>query len=137
MNQTLGNKVFSTQELEEFYPLINLEGKKVKYDPNKYELEVGDVAEYLDKNNQITRGLIEKIGRSRPMNYPIYHINGEPHMYCKIWPKVDEKGTIISYKDKIDENKKQFLKKVNKELNKANLSEDEDFKIGPNEGDPA
>ena len=44
----------------------------------------------------------------------------------------------MSLKEKIIESQIRTSKLLQKlDLNKANLSEEEDFKIGPNEGDPA
>jgi hypothetical protein len=69
----LEEKFEMDKELPSHYPLVNLGGKVVRYDPNKHEL-----------------GTIEVVEHSNPFNYPVYVINGNPHMHHRVWPKVKE-----------------------------------------------
>jgi hypothetical protein len=87
----LEEKFEMDKELPSHYPLVNLGGKVVRYDPNKHELEKGESAVYFDFEEQkIKEGTIEVVEHSNPFNYPVYVINGNPHMHHRVWPKVKE-----------------------------------------------
>lgn len=117
------NKISEADEkIKLLYPLVNFNGEQLKYIPGQLELEKGDLAEYLDVSDlEIKSGIIEEVKHTIPMNYPIYFIFGETHMYHRVWPKVDKDGNVISFKEKIYQNEKEFISKLN-EMNKANLS---------------
>jgi len=124
MSNTIEELANIDDTLPNFYPLVNFERKKIKYVPGKHELEKGDLAEYLDTEDLIIKkGIVEEVQHSNPMRYPIYQINGNFHMYHRVWPKVDEKEDLISYKDQISKNTKEFISQLNSEVNKLNQSE--------------
>lgn len=100
------------KNLPNYYPLVNFNGKLVKYDPKKHELEKGESAEYWDFEEQkIKEGMIESVEHSNPMKFPIYTINGKTHMYHRVWPKIDNNKANLSEQNKIRdlENDTEFM----------------------------
>ena len=43
-------------------------------------------------------------------------------MYSHVWPKVDEKGNCLSYKENLKQKTQKEFEEINEELNKPNLS---------------
>ena len=69
------------------YPFIDFKGERVQFDPLRHQMEQGEAAYYLDKENRtVQQGIIQKVERSSPGNYPIFTINGKSHMYSRVWP---------------------------------------------------
>jgi hypothetical protein len=101
--KNLENDLGFDKELSKHYPFVNFNGELVKYDPNKHELEKGESVIYFDfKEQKIKEGIIEEVEHSNPMNYPIYTINGNPHMYNRVWPKVENnKANLSAQEEKV------------------------------------
>jgi hypothetical protein len=88
------------EKLPDYYPIVKFNGELVKYNPNKHQLEKGESATYLDFEEQkIKEGIIEAVDNSDPMNLPVYTINGKPHMYHRVWPKVENNKANLSAQD--------------------------------------
>jgi hypothetical protein len=85
------------KELFKYYPIVNLGGRFVRYNPDIHELEEGEAAFYFDfKERKIKEGIVEKVEHSDLMNYPIYTIAGKSHMNIRVWPKVDSNQANLS-----------------------------------------
>jgi hypothetical protein len=108
------------EELHNYYPIVDFNGKSVQYDPNKYELEKGESVIYLDFEEQkIKEGIIEGVEHSDPINFPIYTINGKPHMFHRVWPKVvGNKVNLSAQENKTTNTEKTFQIKEKSYLTK-------------------
>jgi hypothetical protein len=107
----LENALEFDKELPGYYPLVNFGGELVKYDPNKHELEKGERAAYFDIDEQkIREGIIEIVEHSNPFNYPVYVINGKPHMNHRVWPKIDNNKVNLS------EQENNYLENIKKSI---------------------
>jgi hypothetical protein len=99
------------KELPKYYPIVNLSGRSVRYNPDIHELEEGEPAVYFDFEDQkIKEGTVEKVEHSDPMKYPIYTIAGRSHMYKRVWPKVENnQANLSANSDYIKDIKKKIL----------------------------
>ena len=103
------------QHLLDKYPEVMLNGMRVKYDPQKMEMEAGEFAEYWDPRSGDTKsGVIDSVSHSKPWGYAIYHIDGEDIMYCHAWPVTDKEKL-----EKLECLKRNALHKLTKEERKA------------------
>jgi hypothetical protein len=99
------------KKLSNYYPLINFNDELVKYNPEIHELEKSESAVYFDFEEQkIKGGIIESVEYSDPMKYPVYIINGKPHMYYSVWPKVEKNKANLSEKEVRCKESADFLK---------------------------
>lgn len=94
--------------LKDLYPMISFEGKVVKFNPFKHEMEKGEAVCCLAIDQGIIKkGVVQKVEHSKPNNYPIYTIGGKTYMYHRVWPNVEDA-------EKHEADKKAALSKLTK-----------------------
>jgi hypothetical protein len=81
--------------LEARYPTIEHKKQTVKYDPERHEFQEGEAVFYLDgepSEENVRRGVVEKVIRCLPWNYAAYVIGGAKEEYyscCLVWPDME------------------------------------------------